>query len=69
MRFKKDDKCFLTAKVRKHLSLPNVEYLVKDVLTDIDYPYVIKSSSGEFGEDWVQFFNDNELLKEQETNG
>lgn len=69
MRFKKDDKCFLTEKVRKHLSLPNVEYTVKDVLSDIDYPYVLNLTSEDFGKDFVQFFNDNELLKEQETNG
>lgn len=69
MRFKKDDKCFLTENVRKLLSLPDVEYTVKDVLNDIDYPYVLNLSSEDFGKDFVQFFNENEMIEIQKTNG
>jgi hypothetical protein len=56
-------KVFITENARVKLGLSDgIEYTVKDVLKE-DVPYNIALGAEEFGKDWVQFFNEDEIIK------
>lgn len=55
-------KVFITENTRVLLGLPDgVEYTIKEILTDnVDCRIVLTAE--ELGEDWVNFFSENELI-------
>lgn len=62
MEIKKGIKTFITENAKVSLGLPDgIVYEVVDILEDnIEYNIVLNSK--EFGKDWVQFFNKEELI-------
>jgi hypothetical protein len=56
------DKVYLKENARVILGLPDdIEYTIIDILGNyVDYPIVL--SAEELGKDWVEFFNENELI-------
>ena len=62
MKVHKGDKVILTEKTKNNLGLPDgVKYTVVDVLYD-DVPYNIVLNAEEFGKDWVQYFDEDEII-------
>lgn len=56
------DKCYIAENAKVLLGLPDgIEYTVKDILQE-DVEYKIVLNAKEFGEDWVQFFKEEELI-------
>ena len=55
-------KVFITENARVLLGLPDgVEYTIKEILTD-DVDCRIVLTAEELGNDWVNFFSENELI-------
>ena len=55
-------KVFITENTRVLLGLPDgVEYTIKEILTD-DVDCRIVLTAEELGEDWVNFFSEDELI-------
>jgi len=62
MRINKGDKVILTEETNKHFGLPDgLEYTVVDVLYD-NVPYNIVLNAEELGKDWVQYFDEDEVI-------
>jgi len=62
MKVHKGDKVILTEETKNNLGLPDgVKYTVVDVLYD-DVPYNIVLNAEEFGKDWVQYFDEDEII-------
>ncbi len=62
MKVHKGDKVILTEETKNHFGLPDgVEYTVVDVLYD-NVPYNIVLNAEEFGKDWVQYFDEDEII-------
>lgn len=61
--FKIGSKCNIEERVLDSLALPySKEFYIKDILLDdLEFPVVIGNK--DFGEDWSQFFNYDELIK------
>jgi hypothetical protein len=58
-----NDKVLLTENTRCLLGLPDgIEYIVKEILVEENIPFPIVLKSDELGEDWVNFFNNSELI-------
>ncbi len=62
MKFKKGDKVALKEKVLDQMYYPdNIGFYIKDILVnDLPYPIVVGRES--FGKDWVEFFNEDEII-------
>jgi hypothetical protein len=41
----------------------DTEFTIIRILENADYPYVLNAE--EFGKDWMQFFNENEIIKNE----
>jgi len=58
------NKVFITERARTLLGLPDgIVFTIKDILEvgeDIKFPMVL--SAEEFGKDWVEFFDEDELI-------
>lgn len=56
------DKVYITENAKTLLGLPDgVEYTIKDILKeDIEFNVVLNAK--EFGSDWVEFFNQTEII-------
>lgn len=62
MKIHKGDKVILTEETKKNLGLPDgVEYTIVDILYD-NVPYNIVLNAEEFGKDWVQYFDEDEII-------
>lgn len=62
MKIHKGDKVILTEETKNNLGLPDgVEYTIVDILYD-NVPYNIVLNAEEFGKDWVQFFDEDEII-------
>jgi hypothetical protein len=56
------NKVFITERARTLLGLPDgIVFTIKDILVqEVTFPMVL--SAEEFGEDWVEFFEEDELI-------
>jgi hypothetical protein len=61
-KLKIGDKCFITENAKTLLGLPDgIEFTIKDILQE-DVEYQIVLNAEEFGKDWVEFFNEDEII-------
>lgn len=62
MKIHKGDKVILTEETKNNLGLPDgIEYIVIDVIHD-NVPYNIVLNAEELGKDWVQYFDEDEII-------
>jgi hypothetical protein len=60
------DKVKLTEEAKDRLYIDDdVEYVIIDIIKNIDVPYPIVLNTPKFGRDWVQFFNKKEIIKSE----
>jgi len=55
------DVVYIIEKTRSKLGLPELEYIITDILEDIEFPVVVKSN--DLGNEWREFFNKDEIIK------
>lgn len=62
-KFSIGDKVLLTENAKVMLGLPDgIEYTITDILKEENVEYKIVLNAEEFGKDWVQFFDETELI-------
>lgn len=60
------DKVYITENARCMLGLPDgIQYTIKDLLENEPYPIVLQAE--ELGKDWVEFFEEKEIINESNT--
>ena len=64
-KFKIGDNVYLTEYCRNRLGFDNnIEFTIIDILKlDVEFPIVLNSP--QFGKDWIEFFNKDELIKKK----